>query len=190
MNRHATSMLALALVAASGCFYLPASDDERWERESVSYGHTEEPLLVESGSQSGALGDVEEFSAFATASNATYRADHATFRLDSTGEGWWVMSVVEVVNLDILLAPPGTYSTVSAVPGSYDSITPRVGVIGCSGPQPGNFVFDGPAQDAEVTLTDNGDGSRTVDYRASFRAYDGTTQVVFGSAIVRTSSGA
>jgi hypothetical protein len=187
MNRHAISVLALALPAVSGCFYLPSSDEESWESEPVPYERAEQPLLVESGSQSGTLGDVADFSAFATASNATYRADQSTFRLDSIGEGWWVMSVVEVVNLDILRAPPGTY--LSAVPGSYDPIVPHVGVIGCSGPQPNNFVFDGPAEEAEVTLTDNGDGSRTVEYRASFRAYDGTTQVVFGSAIVRTASG-
>jgi len=188
MNRHSTAVLALALLGASGCFYLPGADeDERWESEPDPYGHVEEPLLVESASQSGTLGDVEGFSAFATASSAWYREGLGRFQLDSIGEGWWVMSRVEVADLDLLHAPPGTYRTVSAVPG--DATTPHVGVIGCSGPQPGNFVFDGPAEEAEVTLTDNGDGSRTVEYRASFRTYDGATQVVFGSAIIRTASG-
>jgi len=189
MNRHAISPLALALLAASGCFYLPSSDEERWESEPEPYGSVEEPLLVESGSQSGSLGEVEAFSAFAAASSATYHAGGAAFRLDSTGEGWWVMSYVEVINLDILHAPTGTYRTVSSAPGGYDSVTPHVAVLGCSGPQPNNFVFDGPAEEAEVTLTDNGDGSRTLEYRASFRTFEGETQVVFGSAIVRTASG-
>jgi hypothetical protein len=129
------------------------------------------------------MGTVQDFADEAVASNASYYGTGASVRLDSVGTGsatgsWWVMSYVTISNLDIVNAEPGTYRTVSA---TYDGTTPYVSVTGCSGPSYGNYTFDGPAEQTEITITENEDGSRTLDFHAVFAAYDGTTQAVDGT---------
>lgn len=170
-----TVVIALAVLAATGCAREPAPDLTGWEEwERPPEGEMPPPfndgtLIVERAAQAGDMGDIRAFEAQAIASNATYAGTSASVRLDSLGDDWWVMAYVSVGNLDILAAAPGTYRTTSA---AYSETDPYLSVTGCSGPSYGNYTFDGGAQETEITITENDDGSRTLEFHAIFSRYD------------------
>jgi hypothetical protein len=138
---------------------------------------TEEPyasprvLVVENGSQSGHMGDIRGFSGAATnrVDEDYYDASYSFVRLDSTGDGWWVMSAINIWG--DLAGPafaPGTRRTFTT--GVYDGDA-AVSVTGCSGPEFGNYTFDGEAEDVEISVQSLPSGMRRMSYEVRF--YDG-----------------
>jgi hypothetical protein len=127
------------------------------------------------------MGEIRGYAGDAVASQATYYGTSSSVRLDSLGENWWVMSYVNISGIDIINAEPGTYrSDDTGSSGVYLSVT------GCSGRSYGNYTYDSGSSDAEVTITDNGDGTRTIDFDATFEDYTtGATQVGSGTFTYR-----
>ncbi len=138
-------------------------------------------LMILSGLQVGDMGNITDYAGDAVASNATYYGSGSSFRLDSLGDDWWVMSYLSISNLDLVNAAPGTYRATSGV---YDEAAPQVSVTGCSGPTYGNYTYDAGAQDTEIIITDNGDGTRTLDWTARFD-FGGTIQDASGTIVYR-----
>lgn len=186
MNRRiVTAALAtLALPLVPGCFFFDDFfDDDYYDDDYYDTYPTEIPpayndgsLLVESSAQVGDMGDIRGYASDAVASQATYSPTYASVRLDSLGESWWVMSYLSFQNLDLMNAPAGTYR--GSTDGYYDGSSVYISATGCSGPTYGNYTFDATSEDVEVTIVDNADGSRTLEFQASFRPYDGSAPTV------------
>jgi hypothetical protein len=184
-NAMVLALGGLALPLLPGCFFFDWLDDD------YDYGgggdiaaYNDGSLLVEAGAQQGDMGEISGYAADATASNATYYGSSSSVRLDSIGDDWWVMSYVNISNLDIVNAPAGTYRFSSE---TYDGSQPSVSVTGCSGPSYGNYTFDTTTSDGEITITDNADGTRTLEFAANFQDYygGGATQLAEGSIVYR-----
>lgn len=139
---------------------------------TVAQPQTERPFAAIDASQDGSMGEIRAFSGQATGSSGTYLGTSAWIRLDSVGTDWWVMSNIDVANLDLQTAPAGTYRSTSA---TYDPDAPAIHVTGCSGPSYGNYTFDAGSDEAEMTIADNADGSRTVEVTALF-SWGGASQ--------------
>lgn len=127
--------------------------------------------MVENGSQSGHMGDIRGFSGAATnrVDEDYYDASYSFVRLDSTGDGWWVMSAINIWG--DLAGPafaPGTRRTFTT--GVYDGEA-AVSVTGCSGPEFGNYTFDAGTGDVEISVQSLPSGMRRMSYEVRF--YDG-----------------
>jgi hypothetical protein len=182
-------VLAGAMVPTlSGCFWLDDLDywgDDYYPEPTEPIPGGDGTILVDSSYQQGDMGDIRAFQGDATATYSSYSGTYASIRLDSVGDGWWVMSSLNVSNVDILTAPAGTYRN-SAPTDVYDSTAPYVSFTGCSGPDYGNYTFDSGSSDAEITISDNADGSRTIDFTATYENYStSASQVVTGSIVYR-----
>ncbi len=122
-------------------------------------------ITASDATQQGDMGSITTYSGPATASEGYYYGSSSSIRLDSVGADWWVMSYLSVNNFDIATAPAGTYTTTSA---TWDSSEPQVTVTGCSGPSYGNYTFDTSADEVEMVVSDNEDGSRNLQITARF----------------------
>jgi hypothetical protein len=173
--------LVCAMVAClsmlGGCRFFPSfgSRSSYGSGGGGGVGSTTSDLIVENGHQSGDMGDIEGYSA-STFQEQGYTSDGYTqVRLDSQGEGWWVMASITISGADLdELEPDIVYATETS--GVYDGETdegPSVNLVGCSGPTFGNYTYDTSAQRTELEVQDLGDGSRRVFYRAWFAPSDG-----------------
>jgi hypothetical protein len=169
----ATVALAAAL-AGTGCFRAPdvPGFDGDWggPPSEDPYGRTTAALTVQNGSQSGDMGDIRGFSGAASnrGGGDYYDSTFSSIRLDSTGEGWWVMSAINISG--DLAGPafaPGTHRTFTS--GVYDGDgEPSVAVVGCSGPEFGNFTFDSSGSEVEITVQSLPSGMRRMEYEVRF----------------------
>lgn len=177
MSRTMISTLALAAVlAGAGCFRAPDAPnvDGRWTEPD--YGYTESSLItIANGEQNGDMGDIRGFSAGAEDMSGygnTYTPSYSNIRLDSVTDSYWVMSSINISG--DLAGPafaPGTHRTFTS--GVYEDGEPTVNVVGCSGPEYGNYTFDASGSDVEITVQALPDGARRMDFTVSF--HDGTT---------------
>ena len=128
-------------------------------------------LTLSGGTQSGAMGNITDFSGTVTRYTGDYYGSVSSVRLDSEGSDWWVMSALQI-NGDLAGDDfvPGTHrvytSGVSSDPGS----TTRVDVTGCSGPSYGNYTFDTHASEVEVSVNAVSADVRHLDFVATFGA--------------------
>lgn len=178
-------LAAVALPFYTGCFFFDGwgyDDDDEWSGGgSIPAPYNDGTLIVQDGTQYGDMGDIRGYSSDAVASNASYYGSSSSVRLDSVGDDWWVMSYLSISGLDLVNSAPGTYrSDAYGTSGLYLSVT------GCSGPTYGDYTYDGGSQSAEVTITDNGDGSRNLTFVATFENYTtGERQLGSGSFTYR-----
>jgi hypothetical protein len=165
------STLAVATaLAGAGCFRAPDAPgiDGDWSTPTPDYGYTSSAITVENGSQSGDMGSILRFSGAATNLGGygdSYSPSYSNIRLDSTGSDWWVMSAINISG--DLAGPgfaPGTHRTFSGVYDGGDSVS----VTGCSGPELGNYTFDAPSNDVEITVQSLPSGMRRMDYVVRF----------------------
>lgn len=183
--------VAVACVSMlGGCRLFPSWGSRSGSGYSSSgTGSTTSDLIVENGHQSGDMGDIEGYSA-STFQEQGYTSDgYTNVRLDSEGDGWWVMASITITNGDLdSLEPDVVYAT--ATSGVYDGESedgPSVNVLGCSGPTFGNYTYDTTAQRSELEVQDLGDGTRRVFYRAWFQpSTGGELQLAEGSFDYRT----
>lgn len=132
------------------------------------------PIRATNVSQQGTMGQIATYASAAEVTNSYYYGSSSSIRLDSIGSDWWVMSAINIGNLDLATAAAGTYRSVVGV---YDDPNdPQVSVTGCSGPSYGNYTYDAPSDETEIVLTDNADGSRSLEVTAFF-TYNGERQV-------------
>lgn len=166
MRRTAPILVLSALVSLlTGCFDLGGY--------SVSNGGggvgvpvTSGALTVANGNQSGAMGSVRDFAGAASRHSGYYDSYGANLRIDSEGRGWWVMSSISVTgDLAGAAFAPGTHRVFTS--GTY-SADENVSVIGCSGPEYGNYTFDGPADEVTIDVTDLGGGQRRMSFVARY----------------------
>jgi hypothetical protein len=187
------AVCVLAFVTASGCIRgrSPEPYDPTWrtpEPPPTMPSPVPDPsgdgtLLALGATQWGDMGDILDYSGDATVTSTSYSPTYTSMRLDSVGSGWWVMNYVRVSNIDILNAPAGTYRSSSS---SYDGTDPRFDSTGCSGFSYGNYTYDSGSRGGEMTITDNADGSRTIEFRLDFSDYDtSTTQQALGTITFR-----
>ena len=125
-------------------------------------------LTVENGSQSGDMGSIRSFSGPATNIGGSdhYDPSFASIRLDSTGAGWWVMSTINISG--DLAGPafaPGTRRTFTS--GVYVGDA-WVTVVGCSGPELGNYTFDSSGYEVEISVQSLPSGMRRMSYEVRF----------------------
>lgn len=179
-------VLALGSLALPGCFLFDDDYDDYYYDPGEPVASTDGSLTVEASAQSGDMGEIRAYAGDAVASQASYYGTSTSLRLDSLGDNWWVMSYVNIYNLDIVNAPAGTYTYTSA---TSDGTTPEVSVMGCSGPEYNNYTFDQTTSDAEVTIVDNADGTRTLEWRARFEDYAGGSQLAEGTIVYRQGTG-
>ena len=166
------STLALAAaLAGTGCFRAPDGPgiDGDWSTPTPDYGYTDSAITVENGTQTGDLGSVLRFSGAARNMGGygnTYSPSYSNIRLDSVGSDWWVMSAINISG--DLAGPgfaPGTHRTFTS--GVYDG-GDSVSVTGCSGPELGNYTFDSPGNEVEITVQSLPAGMRRMDYVVRF----------------------
>jgi hypothetical protein len=166
MRRTAPILVLSALVSLlAGCFDLGG-----YSVSNNSYGvgvpATTGALTVSNGSQSGDMGSVRSFAGAASRHSGYYDSYGANLRIDSEGRGWWVMSSINVTgDLAGAAFAPGTHRVFTS--GTY-SESNNVSVIGCSGPEYGNYTFDGPADEVTIDVTDLGGGLRRMSFEARF----------------------
>ncbi len=177
MSRTLISTMALAMaLAGAGCFtvpegpgidgapYFPPTPDDT--------GRVTSALTVSQGEQSGEMGAIRDFTGAARDLSGSYDPSYSNVRLDSVGSGWWVMSAINISG--DLAGPafaPGTRRTFTS--GVWEGDEPTVSVTGCSGPEYGNYTFDGPSQNVEIAVEALPGSARRMHYVATFS--DGTT---------------
>jgi hypothetical protein len=148
----------------------------RWRAFDRDSSGTSGDLRVENGYQSGAMGEVEEYSATTFQEQGYVSDDYAHVRLDSQGSSWWVMSSIDISGVDLdALEPDVVY--LSAPRGTVlAENVPNISVVGCSGPSFGNYTYDATATRAEIEVQDLGDGARRVFFRAWFSPRGGRSE--------------
>ncbi len=178
MMRSARTVVGVCAMVAclsmlGGCRLFPSWGSSRTYGSSdgdYGYGSTTSDLIVENGHQSGDMGYIEGYSASTFQEQGYVSSDYANIRLDSQGAGWWVMTSITISGVDLdALEPEVVYATETS--GVYDGESdegPSVNIVGCSGPEFGNYTYDTSAQRTEIEVQDLGDGARRVFYRAWF----------------------
>jgi hypothetical protein len=121
-------------------------------------------VVVSDATQEGSLGAIEGYRSSAAPFHVYYEPDHFGVRLDSIGEGWWVATELSVTNLDIFDAPAGTYT--HATETDRDAL--HIHARGQSGARYEEESFISGADQTEMTIRDNPDGSRTIDVTATY----------------------
>ncbi len=179
MNRYALgacALLALVSTFTTGCFGLDLGLDEWFDDESEASGN----LTVRSASLTGAIADVE------VRGNATQIeawGDSGRTEVTTTVESGngAAMTIVEVSG-SVPEVRAGEVVTV------YDSRTGAVGrvdvnVLGCSGPEPGYWHYDGYADHNTVLVERRHENPRVLRYSyiSEFSDYDGSVTVMRGS---------
>jgi hypothetical protein len=167
---HARSWLTLACAA--------------WNAGCLSGGELapppeEMPAVPGPARQHGDMGDIHDYAGDADVMLMSSTSASAVIRLDSVGDGWWVMSRLAILGLDLGTAAPGTYRT-----DDVGSAPFALSVTGCSGESYGALAFEPESPDAVITLAEHADGTRTLDYDMSF-PYRGEPQVASGSFTFR-----
>lgn len=174
MSRIIVTTMAVLALASVGCFRLP---------DALRVGGTDTPppddfgrssgtLTVAAGEQRGDMGEIRGFDSPARDLTGYYDSSYANIRLDSVGEGWWVMSAINISG--DLAGPafaPGTHRTFTS--GVYEPGEPAVTVTGCSGPEYGNYTFDATGGDVDISVQSLPGGMRRMDYAVRFA--DGLT---------------
>lgn len=194
MMRSARSVVwVCAMVAClsmlGGCRLFPSWGSGSRYGSSDDYGGSSADLIVESGHQSGDMGYIEGYSASTFQEQGYVSSGYTNVRLDSQGADWWVMTSITISGASLdELEPDVVYATETS--GVYDGETedgPSVNIVGCSGPELGNYTYDTSAQRTELEVQDLGDGSRRVFYRAWFvPSGGGDLQLAEGSFDYRT----
>lgn len=189
MNRRALLVFilgCLAMPGLSGCFLMDGPWGSREGRggepwsppgTSIPEPYSDGTLIAHSGAQFGDMGRVRDFASDAVVTSASYYGRGASLRLDSLGGNWWVMSALTIDNFDIVNAPAGTYRMTSR---EWNGEDPYASVTGCSGPSYGNFDFDENSSDVELALSDNPDGTRTLEFTVR---YDFGRQATTGTVV-------
>lgn len=147
--------------------------------------YSESDLVVENGLQEGEMGYIEGYSA-TTFLEQGYTSDNYTHvRLESEGDGWWVMSLINISGVPLDSLEPGVvYAT--ATSGILEEGEPDISVTGCSGPSQGNYTYDTQASRTEMEVEDLGDGVRRVHFRTWYVFEGSGEQLTQGSFDYRT----
>jgi len=170
MSRTIISTLALLAIASVGCFRTPDApgvDGSSYSPPPDEYGRSTGSLMVAGGAQRGDMGEIRGFDSAARDFTGYYDSTYANVRLDSVGSGWWVMSAINISG--DLAGPdfaPGTTRTFTN--GVYSEGEPTVSVTGCSGPEYGNYTFDAPSGDVEISVQSLPGGMRRMNYTVRF----------------------
>lgn len=169
MNRLMISTAVLAMAISSvGCFRIPDAPSLIGRPGGGGGGVTSEALRVNSGGQAGSMGDIRNFSGAATQLSGSYAPAYSNLRVDSEGPFGWVMSSINVSG--DLAGPsfaPGTRRTyISGV--APDSGDTSVSVVGCSGPEFGNYTFDNSAEETEISIEQLAGNNRRMNFTLTF----------------------
>lgn len=169
MSRTILITAAIAAFANVGCFVLPERPGlgGTYSSEPGAYGRGSGSLVVTSGSQRGDMGDIRRFDSVAHELNGSYSPSHSYIRLDSMGRGWWVMSAINISG--DLAGPefaPGTSRRFTS--RVWNSGEPSVSVVGCSGPEYGNYTFDAAGEEVEISVQSLPNGMRRMAYTVRF----------------------
>lgn len=181
MTKNAWSGALLATVvaaAAPGCFYTPSGwgdfeSESTWSEEWRA-PESAAPVDVVNSRISGDMGEVIGVDGAATYEGGWGDADFATvdMRVRDTSAPFVMMSVVEITGgIDAL--EPGTRASFQNddVP-AYDPAALSVRVLGCSGPNEGEWKFDQYADRVDVEVSQgSAPGYVRVDYVAYFEWY-------------------
>jgi hypothetical protein len=163
-----TAVLAMA-ISSVGCFRLPDAPSFSG-RGGGGGGVVSDTLRVSNGSQAGSMGNIRNFTGAATQLSGSYSSSYSNLRLDSEGSFGWVMSSINVTgDLASAAFAPGTHRTYInglATTGTEDGTS--VSVIGCSGPEFGNYTFDGPPAETEITIEQLAGNNRRMNYTLTF----------------------
>lgn len=192
MSRTIISTLALAgILAGTGCFRAPDAPNVDGRFAEPDYGYTESSLIaVENGEQNGDMGEIHDFSGAAhdmSGYGNTYTRAYSNIRLDTVTDSYWVMSSINISG--DLAGPafaPGTQRTFTS--GVYTEGEPTVNVVGCSGPEFGNYTFDSSGGEVDIQVQALPSGMRRMDFTVRF--HDGLeTHGSFDYRIDSTASG-
>lgn len=175
------------LVAVSGCVverdYASERSDfsSRFENQN-DVGWTENPDFVEpppeedfygtlpitTGRVRGDIGGVTNFDAPTDYVDSWGDEAWASVTLNATDDQGRVgMIILEVVNMDIMNDPAGTYTTQNVDGG-------EIYVTGCSSDN--DSFYDAPAEQGTVVIQDNDDGTRDVEIQATLPGDSGSTE--------------
>ena len=159
---------------ANGCMFLPWgsggwSDDDDW----VDYGDVHEiDAQVEDAWLAGDMADLGEFEgdAYEVTYYGGYGASTITLHAGEDGGEAFGWAMAGLTTYD-----EGGFEGDTFAPGQTVSMEDgQLDIQGCTGPSHGNYLFDGHAQDIEVTVEEGPTpGSRLFHFRAVFEVDNG-----------------
>jgi len=161
------TFLAFALTTLSGCVF----DMDGWGYDDADYGYGygESELNADDGALRGDLGNIADFDGNARISDAYGYDDYAYIEMHAEGRNWWTMNGVTIEggidHPELVDGATLTFHQDDRYYGGSGSL--YVSVLGCSGPETGNWDYDRTAEEVTVTVRELED-RKVIDYVATF----------------------